>query len=118
MWDNCNEAKRFATLLNLNMPDVNWYVPAEHEDFVHIAYLKGYITNEQILDVDCAILEGCDGLLVFKPDGFISNGMKIEIDWASAHCVEKDGSPGLPTHYTDGCDWSTIKVFVSYIKGE
>ncbi len=61
---------------------LNIYVPAENDEFVLIAYLKKYITVEQILDVDCDILAERDILLVYSPDGYISRGMQVEIDHA------------------------------------
>lgn len=79
---NCERAVNFGRLLRLNFPQIEWYVPAEHDDFVRRAYKKNYLTESEILDVDCDILKTCNGLLVYSPDEFISTGMKIEMDYA------------------------------------
>lgn len=101
---NCKIALQFGVLLNMNIGRVDWYVPAEHEEFVGIAYQKGYLTEHQILDVDCAILDKCRALLVFDPDNYISRGMQVEIDYADSHSI--------PVYFTDGNDWTEIKEFV------
>lgn len=87
MTENCEKAKRFGEWLKSHFPEIEWYIPAEHDDFIRIAYLKGYVTDKQILDVDCDILKEHNGLLVYAPDDYISEGMKIEIDFADEHKI-------------------------------
>lgn len=79
---NCGKAIQFGKLLRLNFPDIEWYIPAEHDDFVRRAYKKNYLSESEILDIDCDILKTCNGLLVYFPDEFISVGMGIEVKCA------------------------------------
>ena len=54
------------------------YVPGDQtEQFVSIAYKKGYITESQILDVDCAIIDNCDALLLYIPEGDVLQGGRL-----------------------------------------
>ena len=66
----------------------NLYVPAEHEEFVSAAYNRGYLSIEQILEIDCMILSTCGALIAYGP---VSPGMKVEIDYAVFH--------GIPVYY-------------------
>ena len=64
-------------------PKIDLYVPAEHDEFVMIAYSKGFITETEILDVDCTIIDTCDLLISWGfPKDTGSNGMKIECEHA------------------------------------
>jgi len=82
MEENNKKAIDFGELLNKEFPNIDFYVPAEHDELVLIAYRKGYMTEKQILDVDCDIISRCNFLIVFAPDDYISKGMQIEIDHA------------------------------------
>ncbi len=63
-------------------PDIDIHVPARMEDFVHLAYKMKILNVEQILAVDCKIIEGCDALLVYAPYGMVVGGCKIECEHA------------------------------------
>lgn len=80
---NIQKAIDFGNQLAKEFPDIDFYVPGEHDEFVLIAYRKGYLIETQILDVDCVIVSQCNFLVVFAPDDYISKGMQIEVD----HCV-------------------------------
>jgi len=69
-----NELRRLYSFLDL-------YVPAENGEFDIECFSRGYLTAEQILEVDCEILSKRDVLLVYNWQG-ISKGMEIEIDYA------------------------------------
>lgn len=112
MAENCRKAEKFACLIRMNLShkvaqgevlalrhadghvflrrDTELYVPAEHEDFVGRAYRKGYITETQILDIDCDILLTCDAVIAFGP---ISRGMRVEIE-----CAEDNN---IPVYYIE-----------------
>ena len=62
-------------------PNIDFYVPGEHDEFVLIAYRWGVLTEKQILDIDCEIVSRCSFLVVFAPDDYISKGMQIEVDY-------------------------------------
>jgi len=54
------------------------YVPAEHDEFVIQAYELGYLTEQQILDVDVQLVQKRDLLILYAPDKYISTGMLRE----------------------------------------
>ena len=83
---NNQKAIRFGKQVAKEFPNVGFHVPGEHDEFVLIAYRKDYLTEKQILDVDCDIILKCNFLVVFAPDDYISRGMQIEID----HAVENN----------------------------
>ena len=80
MAENCRKAIRFGKYLKECFPEVDWYVPADHDEFVAIAYKKNYLTERQILDVDCTLIkdENCKGVMFYMPDDYLSGGMTIE----------------------------------------
>jgi len=87
---NCSAARVMAGRINeMRDDDVDFYIPAEHEDFVQLAYDNDYITGAEILDVDCKIIDACDACVVYVPDwDTLQGGRKVEYD----HCV-KTGKP-------------------------
>lgn len=82
---NCAEAIRVANILRGLFPKLELYVPAENETFVQIAYDSGHLSEVQILEIDCYIIDGLDGVLVYVSDGDeLQGGRKIEYDHAVA----------------------------------
>ena len=47
------------------LPKCNIYVPAEHEMFIHCAYTNGLLSDEQIIAINCEIINNCDLLILF-----------------------------------------------------
>lgn len=84
MVDNNNKAIKFGIFIKKTFPAIQWYVPADHNELVIIAFEKGYLNEGTILDIDCSIIDTCNFMLVFSPDDYISRGMKIEIN----HCTK------------------------------
>jgi len=76
---NCRKAIKAALWIRENVPEVDLYVPAEHEDFVHISYKDKYLTEKQILEIDCKILEKKDFHIVYEVDGWLGGGIAVEI---------------------------------------
>ena len=66
-------------------PEIQLYVPAEHEEFVQRAYKMGFMTITEILAVDCDIINTCDLLLVYGD--YLSSGMKVEIEYADKNKI-------------------------------
>lgn len=66
---NCAEAILVANEIRFFCPDYDLYVPAEHEEFIQISFALKYLTERQILDVDCDILDRCDILIIYVPEG-------------------------------------------------
>lgn len=87
MKENCQKALDAAKEIRAMFPNLDLYVPAEHEDFVELSYTKKYLTEEQILDIDCSIISKKNLLVVYSSDSFISNGMWVEINFAVRHNI-------------------------------
>lgn len=67
---NCAAAIKIANKLRERFgPKLVLYVPAENETFVQIAYDTGHLAEKEILDIDCKIIDGCDGVIVYVPEG-------------------------------------------------
>ncbi len=83
MKQNNDRAIEIADFIrNAVTPDIDIHVPAEMEKFVLTAYYLGILSEEQILTVDCKIVETCDAVLLYSPDGSIGGGCKIEYEHA------------------------------------
>lgn len=82
--ENCNRILEIANSIRKQL-DVDLYVPAEHEDFVQIAYKDNYLTEHQVLKIDCKIIDKCDGVIIFSPpDDPMQGGRAIEFEHAIA----------------------------------
>ncbi len=82
---NCVAAIRVADYLRNLFPKLELYVPAENETFVQIAYDTGIICEDDILRIDCLIIDQQDGVLFYVPyDDELQGGRKIEYDHAVA----------------------------------
>lgn len=79
---NCKEAMKVALWIRENISEIDLYVPAEHEEFVHITYRDEYLTEKEILEIDCKILVKKDFHIVYEVDGWLGGGIAIEIDAA------------------------------------
>ena len=61
---------------------IDIHVPAEMEAFVDLAYRMEILDVDDILAVDCKIIEGCDAVLIYAPFGSVVSGCKVELDHA------------------------------------
>ena len=89
MTENCNAIKLTAKRLRETFSGVEFYVPAEHEDFVYIAFRDNYINEMDILEIDCKIIsENCNAIIVCVPEGDeLQGGRKIEYDFAVKNSI-------------------------------
>ena len=62
--------------------NVDIHVPARMEGFVDVAYRMNILDVQDILAVDCKIIESCDAVLVYAPFGNVVSGCKIELEHA------------------------------------
>ena len=85
--ENSEKCISFGVALRKEFPMIDFYIPGEHHEIDTISYRKGYMTEEQILDIDCEIILRCNFIVVFSPDDYISKGMQIEIDHAVKSCI-------------------------------
>jgi hypothetical protein len=86
---NCQAAKDMANVIRAACPWLDLYIPAEHEDFVGITYHEKYLTEGQILEIDCKIIDKCDlGTVIYIPEGDeLQGGRLIEHDHAINNCL-------------------------------
>ena len=84
---NNQKAIEFGVALRKEFSNVEFYIPADHDEFVLEAYKKGYVGEKEVLDVDCIIISKCNFLIVYSPDDYISRGMQIEVDYATLHNI-------------------------------
>jgi len=111
---NCRKAKKVSDWIRENIPDLELYVPAEHEEFIQMACVRGDLTEKQILDIDCKILSRRDMLIVLEQDGWHGGGIGIEI------CYAQDVAK-IPIFYLCDADQFTLnrlKRFVEAIRKE
>lgn len=87
MGANNRRAITFANQIRTYFPRLDLYVPAEHDEFVLHAYQQGFLGEREILQVDCMIVHSCNVLIAYAPDGYISRGMQVEIDYAQANNI-------------------------------
>lgn len=78
---NNQKAIGFGRQLANEFPNIDFYIPGSHDEFVLIAYRWGLLTEKQILDIDCEIVSRCNFLIVYSPDDYVSKGMQIEVDY-------------------------------------
>ncbi len=91
---NNDKAIEFGVVLRKFFPGVIFYVPGDHDEFVMIASRRKFLNIIQILEIDCMIVDRCNVVIAYSPDGFISNGMQCEIDHAN--------KAGIPVLIVDG----------------
>jgi len=82
---NCEIAKQAVDLIKGRFPNLDIYVPANAEAFVYQTYSRGLLTDTQVLEIDCHILSGCDGVIVYDFDK--SKGVEIEVKYAIDHGI-------------------------------
>ncbi len=87
MEENNQRAIVFGKALRKYFPKIDFYIPGDHDEFVCVAFRRGYLNEKQILSVDCEIINSRHFIIAWSPDGFISNGMKIEIDHSDLHNI-------------------------------
>jgi hypothetical protein len=97
----CTDLSQLALTIRRAGINLEVYVPGFHDEFVSLAYAKDYVTEQQILDVDCTILDKRYILLVYDWQDYISTGMKVEIDYAEEH--------GIPIYVFQKIDDKTIR---------
>jgi len=107
MQANNKLAISFGKFLQAQFPHVDFYVPAVHDEFVMIGYDESIFNEDDILHIDCKIVDTCDAVVAYIPERHISNGMLVEITHANM-----TGKPVLVV--TDG---SAVSSIMRYLKG-
>ena len=89
------------------LPRTELYIPAEHDEFVQLAYNKKYINEEEILDIDCDIINKCSLMITFG-DPTYSRGMQIELQ----HAIDNE----IPVYHMPSMSIVAIKSLKFAIK--
>lgn len=107
MKENCDRILKVCKTIRLVLPSVELYVPAEHEDFVYIAFRDKYLNEQQVLEIDCKIIDTCDGIIIYcPPDDPIQGGRLVEYRHA-----EKEYKPILIFQATEeAISWLTHQI--------
>lgn len=93
------------------LPPVDIYCPAEHDEFVQLAFDKKLLTIDNILEIDCDIIKQCDMLICY---GMVSSGMMTELEFA-----EKNNIPILAiTHWDNSIATNLREVYRIIIEAE
>ncbi len=88
MAKNNRIAHEAVLLMRLVIPEIDFYVPGEHDEIISLLYEDGRLGEKDIMWADCELIKRtCKVLIAFTPDGFISGGMRIEIDFAHEHNI-------------------------------
>ncbi len=86
--ENCLAAIEVGNKIRWECPWADIYIPAEHESFIQKAFDKKYITEKQILDVDCDIIAEHDIIIIWVPEGDeLQGGRLVEYDFAINECM-------------------------------
>lgn len=102
MKENCDRVLEMARELRENAPRAEFYIPAEHEDFVNIAYRDKYLTEKQVLEIDCKIIDNCDGVIVYcPPDDPMCGGRTVEYK----HAIATNKPVVIFEHVKDALNW-------------
>ena len=91
MKENCDEAIRVGCIIREQLKCVDLYIPAEHEEFVDVAFQHKILSIKQILEVDCLIIDTCDAVVFYCPpdDCVLQGGRLIEFN----HTIRTNKSP-------------------------
>ena len=82
MTANNAKAIAFGRVLRRRFPNIEFYVPGDGDEFVILAYQSRFISEDEILNVDCQIIDARDVVLAYIHDQYISNGVLVEIQHA------------------------------------
>ena len=101
---NCQNAIDMANTIRAACPWLDLYVPAENEEFVQLAFENKYLTEKQILEIDCLIADRYnDAMLILIPEGDeLQGGRKYEF----LHAIDNI----IPT-----CQYSMAKKAIDFL---
>jgi len=71
-------ARIFGAALRVRYPHHSFYVPAENEEFVALAYATNSLDETQILMLDGMIIDSKDGVIFYDHELAFSGGMAFE----------------------------------------
>jgi len=89
---NCKKAVAATKRLRNVFPEVDFYVPAEHDLAIQWLYFNGKVTEDDVLAADLHILQHCHGWMWYKFDeskgSTVEQDRAIELGFCSEHnCI-------------------------------
>ena len=100
MQANCDRVRKFIKKVRAEFGwAIDFYLPADHEEFVHRAFSMGLLSIDEILVIDCDIVKVKDIIILYIPDSFISNGCIKE--------MHRAGCFGKPNIQVTDKNWKT-----------
>lgn len=88
IWRNCQMGVDVGRVLSFWFSSVEFYVPGEHDHFPQMAMSLGYLSVDDVIDIDCAILQACQAVVAVYPVGESpSAGMMEEINCADEFAI-------------------------------
>ena len=80
------------------LPKSYLYVPADHELFIHRAYKDSLLTKEQIISINCKIIEECNLLINFGNGAAVGSNLVAELLHAQQEKIPIYSMPDLSPH--------------------
>jgi hypothetical protein len=97
--ENCLHCSSIAHQIEAET-GVKLYIPADHDEAIGLALKHGHISERGVLEADCRILAKRDFVLAYARDGYISRGMRVEIEHAISILIPviviTHWNPGFP----------------------
>lgn len=103
---NCKRANAAAARLRRVFPEVDFYVPSEHDLALQILWNEKMVTVEDIMYADLEILRNCDGWMYYHFDD--SRG--CEEEWALAERL------GLTVSKVDWINFDIERASYGYLR--
>lgn len=99
------------------LPKFRLYVPADHEVFIHSAYKSKFINKEQILSINCKIIETCDLLISFgSTTKWVGNNGSVIEGWTFSEELEYAKQEKVPIYNMPSLDSIAIQALKLAIK--
>lgn len=108
MKENCNKAVAVGERIREAVSSIELYIPAEHEDFVGLTYYHKYLTEKQILEIDCLIIDDCDAVIFLCPpnDFKLQGGRLVEY----RHAIKINKPAYIFSDPEDAIGWITQTI--------
>jgi len=99
---NLTKAKEVCKQLRIYFgSNLDFYVPAEMDEFPQVALELGFLDVEQILDIDCVIVSRCDALK-------LSGGMERELTTARV--------TGVPVYFLEDMSEANLELLKVWLE--
>lgn len=108
--NNCEAASRMANAVRAFFPEIDLYVPADHDEVYQFLREESRLPVDDMLWADCKIVRDRDFLMAYMPEHHVSDGMRTELNYAVAH--------GIPTFMFSDFDVSVRMEFILFLLDE